>query len=40
MVNNAFTGLEDPAIVRAADAFEEAHPGVGPFPLRDFPATS
>ena len=28
MVNNAFTGLDDPAILRAAEAFEEAHPGV------------
>lgn len=28
MVNNAFTGMEDPAILRAAKAFEEAHPGV------------
>lgn len=28
MVNNAFTGMEDPAILRAAKSFEEAHPGV------------
>lgn len=28
MVNNAFTGLEDPAILKAAEAFEELHPGV------------
>ena len=28
MVNNAFTGMDDPAILRAAKAFEEAHPGV------------
>ncbi len=28
MVNNAFTGLEDPAILKAAKAFEELHPGV------------
>ncbi|MCI6885800.1 MAG: sugar ABC transporter substrate-binding protein [Lachnospiraceae bacterium] len=28
MVNNAFTGMEDPAILRAAKAFEEKHPGV------------
>lgn len=28
MVNNAFTGMDDPAILRAASAFEEAHPGV------------
>ncbi|MCD8221747.1 MAG: sugar ABC transporter substrate-binding protein [Clostridiales bacterium] len=28
MVNNAFTGMEDPAIMRAAKAFEEANPGV------------
>lgn len=28
MVNNAFTGMDDPAIVRAAKTFEEANPGV------------
>lgn len=28
MVNNAFTGMDDPAVVRAAKAFEEANPGV------------
>ncbi len=28
MVNNAFTGLDDPAILRAAKTFEESHPGV------------
>lgn len=28
MVNNTFTGMEDPAIMRAARAFEENHPGV------------
>lgn len=28
MVNNAFTGMEDPAILRAAKAFEEKNPGV------------
>ena len=28
MVNNAFTGLDDPAILKAAKAFEELHPGV------------
>ncbi|MCI8889336.1 MAG: extracellular solute-binding protein, partial [Hungatella sp.] len=28
MVNNAFTGMEDPAILRAAKAFEESHPSV------------
>jgi len=28
MVNNAFTGMDDPAILRAAKAFEDAHPGV------------
>lgn len=28
MVNNAFTGMDDPAIMRAAKQFEEDHPGV------------
>ena len=28
MLNNAFTALEDPAVLKAADAFEELHPGV------------
>ncbi len=28
MVNNSFTGMDDPAIERAANAFEEVHPGV------------
>lgn len=28
MVNNAFIGMEDPAILRAAKAFEEKNPGV------------
>ena len=28
MVNNSFMGMDDPAILRATKAFEEAHPGV------------